>query len=565
MTKLPNGVSLTVENTDYSTDVNELVHSTETPGGLRECRFSLDSKLGRRIGWDDRLVIYDSAHAAWPFVGRISNIRKTGLCFEFTAIRSTRLRKMKSTTGPGNPSHPSGVYAGRIYKAGTLMETTLRDALQLCEAAVFDGGISSLSGLQYIADTNNMAGYTAEQMWDYVAALLTGFSTPLEWHVRGSGGLQIVKIDFQDPAARYLVQLPEEQIEEEYDSEQAITTAAVEYGNDQVYEQSITPLAAGRRLFRDKYVNGSRDLTRLQAAQGLAGAYIARFGQPGFRSTGGQLTLKCDENIVQAKPPVASSNNWPLWLIESGHGCQLLGRSPLLAPYNENLKYIIGTEYVWDTGVLTARTGIAGGGLDSRIQQTVDYNVNRLFFGPYNGPPGASQPLADADLLPQIGSEMSPTLSTSYGIPGFKDSISPGDPNVPYDKQLDPDIVPDEGLEANVNFDPAAEGFQAAIRTTPGTYVEYRLLLGNETGLVADTVVAEFYRVIPPSENLGGGQQFLFKIQSDGTKDRTLPLTTPVILKRGDYAMIKVTTTGASATWAAVSLHAKKNFPRLKS
>lgn len=571
MSELPVGVTFTLGNQEYP-DVADLVTTTETPGGLKEARFSLSSKDGVDIRWDDNLIIYDANEDRWPFVGRISTVHRTGLCYEFVATRSTRLRVIESTTGFGNPSHPSGIYAGRIYKPGTLVATALTDALQLCEA-VFDGGINPLTGIQFVTDSSNVAGYTAEQMWDYVSGLLSGFSTPLLWHVRATNNVQVVVIDFQDIAPRYRVELAEDKIDEIYDSEQIITNSAVEWGNDQVYAEGLLNLVqSGRQLRHGKYVNGSRELVSLNEAQGLVGDYLARFGL--FKASTTTLTLKCDEDIVQVVEPIATSDNWPLWLLESGHGIHLIDRPISLEPYNEADKYIIGTTYTWKTGVLVAQCGTAGGGLDSRIQRVVDYNVNRLFFGPYNGPPGGNHPLADADLLPQVGPEVrageavgEPPV-TSYGIGAFRSGLDAngGDPNVPYGKQLDPDIVPDEGLEANVNFDPSELGFQAAVRVTPGTFNQYRLILGNAAGLVADSVTAEFYRIIPTSEHPLGGQQFLFSISSLGLKDTGPQAIVPLaILKRGDYAMIKVTEVGASATWAAVSLHAKKDFPALKS
>lgn len=571
MTELPVGVTFTVASESYP-EAADMVTTTETPGGLSEHRFSLPSKEGSLIRIDDRLSIYDSTYEAWPFVGRISSIHKTGLCYDFVATRSTRLRVMESTTGPGNPSHPSGVYAGRVYKAGTPMVQALTDALQLCDV-VFDGGINPLSGLQFVADTSNIGGYTAEQIWDYISGLISQTSTPLLWHVRGLNNEQVVVIDFQDPAARYRVALREEDIDETYDAEQIITRAALEWGNDQVYAAELGSVAlAGRQLTHTKYANGSRDITRLADAQGLVGYYLSKFGQ--FTATSTTLTMQCDRDRVRVVPPLVVSpiDNWPLHLMESGHGIFLIDRPTELAPYNEGLKYIIGTEYIWKEGKLTCQCGVAGGGLGSRVQATVDYNVNRLFFGPYNGPPGGNHPLADADLLPQVGPEVLPAGTpgeppvTSYGIAAFRagqDSLG-GDPLVPHGKSIDPDLVNDEGLEANVNFNPADTGFQAAVRVTPGTFNQYRLILGNSAGLVADTVVGRFYRVIPPSENPLGGQQLLFEFTSTGVKDRTATILTPVTLKRGDFAMIEVTTAGTTASWAAISLHAKKNFPSLK-
>jgi hypothetical protein len=557
MTSLPQSVTFRVQNQLWTP--NDLVHSTETPGGYRECKFSLPSN-GRLVGLDDKLVIYDSENQAYPFIGHISRVHKTGLCYDFTAVRSTRLLPMEFTLGPADPSHPSGIYAGKIYKAGTQMVETLRDALQLCDN-VFDGGINTLSGLQYVADSQNIAGYVAEQIWNYVASLLGNLSTPLVWHIRGQAGLQVVVIDYADYSNRYRVELPEDQIDEEYDGEQIITGAAAEWGNDQVVTASLSsPAAAGRRLRHEKYLNASRDITRRGDADGLVGSHISQFGQ--FRSTGGQLTIKASNIVIH----VGVSNNWPLWLVESGRGTALLNRPTTEAPYTDSSKYIIGTEYNWDSCELVCTTGYVGGGIDSRVLGAVDYNVNRLFNGPYNGPPGGNHPLADADLLPQVGPELTGEVppSTSYAIPGFKGALDPDDPEVKYKKQLDPDIVPDEGLEANINFDPTTVGFQAAIRVTPGTFSQYRLLVGDDTGLVADAVSAELYRVIPITENPLGGAQFLTTITSAGLKDRTATIVPVITLKRGDFAMIKVTVPGATATWAALSLHAKKNFPRLK-
>lgn len=562
MGELPNGVSLTIGNQAWP-DVEDLVTSTETPGGLRECRFSLPSK-GSKIRWDDPLVIYDSVHAAWPFVGRISRIHKTGLCFDFTATRSTRLKVIESTTGPGNPSHPSGIYAGRIYKPGSLMGLPLTDALQLCEA-VFSGGINPLSGMQFVVDSVNVGGYTAEQIWNYISGLVSQFSTPLLWHVRGRNNLQLVDIDFQDLAARYRVHLDEDKIDEDYDSEQVITRAAVEYGNDQIYTASVTPASAGRKLDHTKYVNGSRDLGRLADAQGLAGHYLSRYGQ--FMATRTTLNMECGKDIVRVVPPLGSSDDWPLWLIESGHGIFLVDRPTDLAPYNEGLKFIIGTEYVWKEGKLTATCGVAGGGLDSTVIGTVDYNVNRLFFGPYNGPPGGNHPLADADLLPQVGPEILPAGTagappvTSYGIAAFRagqDALG-GDPNVPYGKQIDPDLVPDEGLEANFNIDPTVEGFQGGVRTTPGTYNEFEIIVGNATGKIADSCVVEVYK-----DTATGDPQKILTITLEATSSRTAPITPAVLLGRKDFMLFKMTTLATTATWCAISLHAKKNFPALK-
>lgn len=555
MTSLPTGVTFTIGKQRYQPD--GLTHSTETPGGYRECKFSLSSKDGAQVQWDDKLVIYDSTWSRYPFVGHIATVHKTGLCFDFTAVRSTQLRVIKSTSGAGSPSHPSGVYAGRIYKAGTPMLSTIQDALGLCEN-VFNGAIVD-PGLQYASDSVNVAGYTAEQLWNYVSSLMTGLATPYQWHIRGLAGLQVVDIAYADAAARYRVKLPEDRIDETYDSNQVVTTVAVEYGNDQVYQDSLPNVSfAGRKLIHDKYVNASSNLNRINEAQGLAGVYLSRLGQ--FMSTSSTLTLKCNEDIVRVVLPVGDSDNWPLWLLESGHGLFIIDRPIELYPYNEGLKYIIGTDYDWDTGVLQLRCGTMAGGLESTVNQIVDYNVNRLFFGPYNGPPGASAPLADTDLLPTVGPESPGDNSTSGGVPTFVASESQGDPNVPYDKQVHPDLIPDEGLEANFNIPVDAIGFGGGIRVVPGTFVEYEVILGNTTGKVADTVTIEVYKDL----GVGFGQTLLFTITVTGSNTKTAPISPSIALGRKDFLLYKVTVAGTVATWAAISLHAKKRFPALK-
>lgn len=565
MTTLPYGVTFRVGKTLWTP--NDLVHSTETQGGLKECKFSLPSN-GQTIEIDDQLVIYDSQYQRYPFVGRIVTIHKTGICFDFTATRSTRLRPMKFSVDLSNPTHPTGSYAGRIYKSGTPIMTTITDALQLCED-VFQGNVVTLSQ-QYIADSNNMGGYTAEQMWNFICDMFGQLGTPLLWHIRTvAPGLQVLDLAFQDTAARYVVTLPEDQIEEEWDSEQIITGVAVEYGNDQIYTLDLPHISnARRKLIHEKYINAGNAVARPFEALAVASSQLSQYGA--FISTSGKLTLNCNIDIVAVKPPITTVplDNWPLHLLESGHGIMLRNRSASLYPYNENLKFIIGTEYNWDSGVLTATCGTRPGGLSDRVESIVgDYSINRLF----NGAPGVSHPGADADLIPQAGPEItggeagSPP-STSYAIPAFRDGVNRdgSDPNVPYGKQIDPDLVADEGLEANVNFDPQTEGFQAAIRVVPGTFNEYRLLLGDSSGLVNDTCVGELYKVIPPS--LGGGTQLLTGFTSTGLKDTGPKTTSPAVtLTRGDYYMIKVTTTSSTATWAALSLHAKKNFPALKS
>lgn len=556
-TKLPSDVTMTIGATPVgSGDIEQLVTTTETPGGFASCSFSACGTLRPELA--DIIRIHNSTYGAYGFIGRVSAIHKKGSTYDITATRSTRDKTYTVNTVPVSPDHPGGQTSERIYQAGTQLYVILTDALSITPD-IFDGGIVN-PGLQLIANSQDVGGFTAEQVWNYISSLIGNLATPLLWHIRGVAGQQVVVIDYQDIAARYFVELSEDQIEEQFSLEAIVNEAAVSYGKGQI---AFTDGGLGvLPIDRTKFENASHiGVTRIGEAKALADAYVARYNQ--FRSINDVLTVKC-EDTVRVVPPAHTEavDDWPHYLIESGRGIQLLNRPADQAPYNLNLKYITGTSYDWDTEELVVRGGEIRS-LDSTIQQTVDYNVNRLFNGPYNGPPGGSHPLADADLLPKVGPEVDATVppSTTYGVPAFK-AAQEGEENLPHDKAIDPNIIADEGLEANIIFNPASAGFQAAIRVVPGSFNQYRLLLGNSAGLVNATVVAELYKVLPPP---AGGTQLLLAVASLGNRDRTAPIAPAIILSRGDYYMIKVTTTAATATWGALSLHAKKQFPGLKS
>lgn len=561
MTTLPSDVTMQVGTESVSGgDIEQLVTTTETPGGFASCSFSACGTI--RPGLADLVRIHNSTYDKYAFIGRVSVVNKRGLTYEVTATRSTRDKTYARNTVPVSPDHPGGETSERIYSSGTQLYIILTDALSITPD-IFDGGIIN-PGMQLVANSQDVGGFTAEQVWNYVSSLIGGLATPLLWHIRGIGGQQVVVIDYQDIAARYFVELPEEQIDETFSLDSIVNEAAVSYGKGQIATSDggtgVIPIE------RTKYSNASNiGIVRIGEAQALADTYVARYNV--FRSINDVLRVTCD-NTVRAVTPVTSPlvavDEWPLYLVESGHGIQLLNRPVSQAPYNLNLKYITGTSYDWDTGNLELRGGEVKS-LDSDIQQTVDYNVNRLFNGPYNGPPGGNHPLADADLYPRVGPEVEITYfppSTTYGVPGFK-AKADGEPteNLPHGKAIDPNIIADEGLEANINFDPSTSGFQAAIRVVPGAFNQYRLLLGTSSGLVNDTVVAEIYKVLPPP---AGGTQLLTTVTSLGQRDTTAPIAPAVQLTRGDFYMIKITTPGATATWAALSLHAKKQYPGLK-
>jgi hypothetical protein len=547
-----------VGNSNAKPYIEGLVTSSVTPGGYDKATW--EHCGGTRPDISDLVIVHDTTYNQWPFIGRVSDINKRGSTYSVTATRSSKDRTNTVNTIPGNPSHPSGRTSEKKYPAGTRFLTVLQEALTLTPD-IFDGGITD-PGLQFYAESNDLGGQSAEQWWNYISSLTYSLATPLLWHIRGQAGQQAVVIDFQDIAARYYVRVPEDQIDETYSMDSIVNEVGISYGNGQIAYAPADGIISHAILqnIRTLYRNAQNTIQRFSEAQALAETLLQRYST--LRSINDTITMRCEREIVRAVPPVYPSpiDNWPLWLVFSGYGIQLKDR-----PVGEiRDKYITGAEYNWDQGLLTARCGEVVS-LSSDMQQIIDYNVNRLFNGPYNGPPGGTHPLADADLIPKVGPEIGSEVppSTTYGIPGFK-AAADGDEQNKYSKAIDPDLIADEGLSANINFDPSVSGFQAAIQVIPGTFNKYRLLIGDDTGLINDTVIAELHKVIPPSA--GGGTQFLTTIRSNGIKDTGDQSISPaIVLGRGDFYMIKVVTVGTVVTWAALSLHAKKLQPSLKS
>lgn len=560
MTNLPANVTMSVSSLLVSNgDIEGLRHGTETPGGFASCSFGICGAGRKGIDWGDVVVIHDNQYDKYPFIGRVSNLHKTGLTYEITATRSSKDRTYTINTVPADANHPGGFTSQRIYQAGTLLATILSDALTITPD-IFDGGIVN-PGLQLVSDSNDLGGYTAEQIWDYVSSIIGSLATPLLWHIRGINGVQAVVIDFQDIAPRYFTHLAEDQIEENYDMTAIVTEVGIAFGNGQIATESI-PAGGVIPIIRTKYISAQNTVTRHAEADAIAGALLTRLGQR--RSVNDVLTVDCNKDQVRAVSPVTSPlvavDGWPLYLIESGRGIELLDRDITETSFNLTTKYITGTDYDWDSGKLTLRCGEIRS-IQSDTLKIVDYNVNRLFTGPYNGPPGGNHPLADADLLPKVGPEIDAQVppSTSYGVPAFKAALGDNDPDLPHKKAIDPDIIADEGLEANFNFDPATIGFQGGIRVVPGTFNEYEIILGNAAGKVADTCTVQVYKDAEPAPT------FLFLIEITGQKSRTAAISPAIVLGRKDFMLLKVLTPTSTATWAAVSLHAKKNYPGLKT
>lgn len=556
MTTLPPGVTFQYDKKLVKPgEIENLVTTTETPGGYRECTFNACS--GVRPVRTEIIRIHDSNYNKYPFIGRISSVHKQGLTYNVTATRSTRDKTYTVNTVPADATHPSGFASERIYRAGTLLQTALTDALSITPD-VSSGHIVTLAD-QFTADSNDLGGQTAEQVWDYISSILASLDTPLLWHVRGLNGIQVVDIDYQDLAPRYFVHLLEDQIEETYDDTAICNQCAVAFGHGQI---AIWPPIIDYSVIKTthtKYINASNTITRYPDALALAQTIVARMGKD--RTVSDVLTIQCEANKVRVVPPVynVAVDDWPLWLMESGHGIELLNR-PI---GNIQEKYITGTEFNWDDGKLTARCGEVRS-QESQVTQIVDYNVNRLFNGPYNGPAGLNQPLADADLLPKVGSEVDSASppNTSYGVPGFK-AAADGDTQNKYGKAIDPDIIADEGIEINYTFETVTTGWKGGTWSIPGELrqVKFSLWKGTATnGLQIDTVTFDIY-TRKATEN----PVFLQKIEIVGVAEGIVTISPYKSLPgRNVQLVFNVTVPSTDAEIINVTLHGKKQFPSLK-
>lgn len=568
---LPTGITLKIGN-QFFNDPKGLTTRTETNGGFGQCTFNLDNLINLGIKWGDKVVLFDSNINAYPFIGRVQtlNFNKCSV----VCTRSTDDQVVRYSTTAQDSIHPSGIMAGKIYPPGTPYVNVLREALQLTPS-VFDGGITDPI-LQLVGPSTNIGGQTAEQIWNYICSLTYSFISPLQWHIRGQNGLEVVVISFADLGARYFVTLPEQQIEETYDLGAIVNRSTVQWGNDDIstvpnigdpVSYSVIP------IIRDKYTNGSVNVADINTAVGLAGNLLTRFGQ--FESVNDTLTVKCVENPVRIVPPLVSSpnDNWPLHLVEAGHTINLRNRANPY-PYNLALKFIVATEYNWETGVLTCRCGRLID-LQGTVTNIVDYNVNRLYHGPASGafPRWKNSPLVDADIIPFKGPDLSqqPVVDNNQpgdkpmaaGIPMFtNDGTPPNKNNLKYGEVIDPGLIADKGLEINYSFGIDEAGWKGGPWSIPGTLqsVKYSMWRGD-TGLVVDRCTVSIYtRKFGDTSN----GTLLITLTIIGSEDELI-LAEPRALPGPDYQVVfKVETAATVAEIINLSLHGKKLYPGLK-
>lgn len=567
-TKLPSRVQLVVGTTDFSQDEDlELVSSDSTPGGYDSLSFQLCDWKNRLPALATRVWLYDKVLSKTIWLGRVeevspitsgSPVRIGCRGYGFVGTTDRRLIGTKST---GSVHGSLGVPGPVVYTAGMTIEQVIANALSFCNDISDAGIVGGL--LQLHEDSSNYALHTPLDVLNFATALTSGFSTPLLWWVRETVTSPVIAglvTAFMDTSARYEIALEhndKEYIESQYNLQGIINKTLVGWGHDQyeIQPPANTPVDYSQiSIQRDKAVNASNSIRGVADAQSLANNYLGRFNV--FRALNDTITI-CHSQAV-AKPPLFSvPTSVPAYMIRSGHGIYVSNMPDGLGRYNIGLKYIVRSETNWSSGVTTLQGGELVN-LDATIELIQSYQVNRLYNGTILS--AASYPLVDQDTAPVYGPDFSGVTPSNFssGIPVFVLDKN----GLPYQAVVHPDLIADEGIEANfVVGDIGTIGFKGAIRVIPGKFDECEVLLGNAAGLItgADNVKLRFHKLPHDSSVM----QFLFEVTVPGPRVTGHQIAPPAVLGKKEWIVPEVTVAATRATWAAMSLHAKKQFPGL--
>lgn len=558
---LPSGVTFKVGNQDYSSKEDlKLRVSDTTPGGFSSCTFELCD--GTYPQWGAKVSIYDSNYRKSVFVGRVTSVTTKGSmgCSVTAKRQTTNQRFIEPNDFPAN----SGVTwaAGRkIYDAIIFGLTITPD--------VFDGGIVD-PGIQFIQTSKDFMGQTAEDLWNELASLTTQLSTPLLWWIWGEGETAVLTVSFLDTGVRYRIlgDFDLDQLEQIYDLEAVTNRSTVEWGKDQVI---TTPNVGGGEslsyeatpIIRDKYTNASNQIGTHQEALSLATNYIGRFGE--FRSTRDIITLECDKNSVRALPPVSGTipvDGYPLHLIRSGNYIDVGTLPQSMSPYTKQYKLIVSKDYDFDSGKLTLTCGEIVT-FDSQVTLIQDFNVNRLFNAGIQSV--VNEPYANADAIPVYGPQYDGIAPPSFG-PGIPTMVVDKDnPTlVPNGAVVHPNLVADEGLEANIVVgDIGTTGLKPGVRIIPGEFNNYEIVLGNDSGLLvgSDLLTITFLKLADDGVTLVPLIPHPITTTS-ARKDETI--SPSFRLGRKEWIFPRVDVAATVSTWASISFHGKRQYPGLR-
>lgn len=538
---IPTTTRLEIGNVDLSGRVEKVQVTNRSPGGFESLSLETSNyhpDLGETIRFFDKT--YDKG----IFLGVVSAVEPGSGCVKIEGGRTTALRKLPT----------------KVFTGGSRVIDMIHYALTQCEL-VFDSSGSVVNlGLQLPEDTTDFKGQTPEAVFNYGADLGNYFNPPVSWWVWDDRGGMALYWRLIHPSPAFFAKLPSEQVRQRYELASAPTKVTVEWGNGN-FREFPHPLAINKhphvKVQVDKFVNANNNISTLNAADALASNLYERF--KGVRDVAGSINFTCDD-VLNAVSPIVSggrNNNYPLWLARAGYFIDLEITEGPQAPYDQRVKFIAQCSYDFDAGTLSMGTGEVVG-LDTSIQLMMQHWTNRPSLATTIA--SVSEPLVDQDTTKIFGPKSDGTGATTQGIPVF---VKDKDGNLVYGGVIHPDLVADEGIEINFSCgDADVAGMKGMTRSIPGLLTDYIVYLGNDAGLVDDSITVKVTR-----ENGAVVQNVI------GTSKKTVGnIGGSQVLAKGEalFFTVMVPTSAANptninkATWFSIALHGKKRYPGLR-
>lgn len=576
MSELPSNIQLIVDGVDISREDDLNLEITDvSPGGFdtlsyRLCNLSASTLTSSVVARDLTAVNADGSVGRTIYAGRVGDVDMGDDGYLITcksqSVWTTDRRIKRDAQGSNQAS------TAIKYESGTRVMDIVRDSLSRLCPDIYMGDIVD-SSLQLAENSPDFGGQSFADIISWATKLTSFLMTPLTWHVRSSGLLHygVMDINFVDDSARLRVQY-NKTFKSRFSDESFANVITVEWGGA---GQSFTIPGDESgiqydviKMIREMYVNASNNVRLLNDAKALAYAYLTRFSQ--WRSVADSMTIDCSEGekVIATMPIVGYPQEIQPWLVPTGYGCAIENIPKKWERYGTpNVKYLTSRKYNFATGKLDLGFGRPRS-LSDQIEFMQLFEVNRptavadtLFGG------ARSAPLVDQDTTSVFGPSLSisttvdPSLTT--GIPMFATEGTVDGQQPINDGWLHPNIVADEGLEANfVVGDLTTVGYKGAIRIIPGRFNEIEVLLGDDDGLVQDSCFIKLWKL---PKGFSTTPTFLTDIPL--TQKRTLiqlPGIKEILLGRGDWILPQVVTASTAALWAAIDLHARRDYPDLK-
>ena len=549
---LPSSVKLYVGNQEITQSLRADTDVTlEKDNGFKSLSFETDSRNvldTLRLG--NKVVLWDTNYSKAAFIGQVQTVRLEGYCASVTASRATRNRKYPSL---------------QVFDEGTPALEIIQHALgQLCPD-VYQGGIID-PGLQLVQASNNFALQTFEDVMQFVLTLSNSFATPLIWEVASVIGDQLARLNvrYLDLGPRWFVRIPLSQLEQQYDLDAQANNVIVAWGNREQYQ--LSPLSgiidySMLPIIVDKVMDTSQDVSTYSRARDLADAYLTRFNT--LQDSNGAINLKCDDRLRVVPPLVtAPDDNYPKWLFDPQWVVEVdptdVTDLTTLKPYNNMRKIAVASRYSFNSGEMVITTGSIGG-LERDFNLLESYAVNRLYRGMVS--PIVSFSQVNSDVYKVYG----PDYQASASTPKYKNAlpmfIIQSDGTLIYDGVIEPNLLADEGLEMNVAFGATTTGYKPSVKTIPGVYQTFDILLTSQASAfqvpAVSVVLTLFKNPVGTTTETQIHQQTCSAARTVGTLDAS-----PVTFEQGDRLIVKVDTAGTeTGLVASVALHGPKRFP----